>query len=98
MSKHPSLRSPPTSTTTTTQPNPPPPATTPEPSQLLPSPPGLQAESILLNNNTLEGPAFPSAWLAPKAFPSLKALDLDRMPRLTGTLPANLPWPSLASL
>lgn len=53
---------------------------------------------MLANNSLLSGPAIPPAWSRPGAFPQLESLDLTACPRLAGTLPAEAPWPLLASL
>ena len=58
----------------------------------------LQATDIMLENNTLTGPAFPPGWLLPGAMPGLKVFSVQDNPGLTGTLPANLNWTLLSDL
>ena len=58
----------------------------------------LQVHSLDLTDNLLTGPAFPPAWVAPGALPSLRHLSLSGNANLTGTLPANLPGSQLATL
>lgn len=56
-----------------------------------------QAEIISLERNALTGPAFPPAWLE-GYMPGLLHLGLSDNTGLTGSLPATLPWPQLATL
>lgn len=53
----------------------------------------LQAFALSLPNNSLTGPAFPPAWLAPGMLPHMRFFDISGNPGIIGTLPANLSWP-----
>ena len=55
----------------------------------------MQPIELLLGNNSLTGPTFPSAWLQPGSMHRLETLHLLGNPGLQGTLPANLSWPLL---
>lgn len=57
-----------------------------------------QVRTLVLRNNSLAGPAIPPAWLEPGAMSNLEHLDISMNPGLSGTLPANLPWPRLRDL
>lgn len=57
-----------------------------------------QVSLLMLLNNALSGPAFPAAWQQAGAFPNLVQLMLGGNLQLTGTLPAQLPWPAIAEL
>ncbi len=57
----------------------------------------LQLERLVAFGNKLSGPAFPPAWVASGALSNLTSLDLANN-QLTGTLPATVPWPRLASM
>jgi hypothetical protein len=55
-------------------------------------------KALVLDKNSLSGPAFPAAWLEADALLKLEHLDLSYNQRLSGTLPANLSWPHLQIL
>ncbi|KAL4436534.1 hypothetical protein ABPG75_003673 [Micractinium tetrahymenae] len=57
-----------------------------------------KVQALFLANNSLSGPAFPPAWLAPGAMPALADLSLSGNPGLGGELPPQLPWLNLNSL
>ena len=57
-----------------------------------------QLADLSVSNNRLSGPAFPRGWLQPGAMPKLEKGYMAENPQLTGTLPANLPWPQLSVL
>ena len=59
----------------------------------------LQVNSILLKDNMLTGPAFPPAWMFPRAMLYLAVLDVSGNKGLTGTLPAEWSfWPSVIDI
>ncbi|KAL4440185.1 hypothetical protein ABPG75_003186 [Micractinium tetrahymenae] len=53
---------------------------------------------VLSYNPLLTGPAFPPAWSQPRAFSQLDTLSLVDCAGLTGTLPAEVPWPLVHNL
>lgn len=57
-----------------------------------------QVASIRLQGNRLSGPAFPAAWLTPRAMRRLELLALDGNACLSGSLPPGLAWPRLNTL
>ena len=57
-----------------------------------------QVLSLDFTSNRLSGTAFPQDWLVPGAMPALGDVLLGRNPRLSGTLPARLPWHNLHTL
>ena len=57
----------------------------------------LQAASLALSDNKLSGAAFRPSWIE-RGMPSLEYLHLSNNTELTGTLPAELPWPVLSSM
>ena len=57
-----------------------------------------ELQDLHLSFNNLSGPAFPPAWLAPGALPSLAVLHLAGNAGLTGTLPPSMPWPKLSAM
>lgn len=74
------------------------PITRPPSSAWRPHPCPQSLAVLQLTNNSLEGPALPPAWLAPGALPALWVYDVGENQGLTGTLPADLPWPSIADM
>ncbi|PSC68490.1 hydroxylamine reductase [Micractinium conductrix] len=58
----------------------------------------LRVLSLDFTSNRLSGTAFPQDWLVPGAMPALGDVLLGRNPRLSGTLPARLPWHNLHTL